>query len=143
MIELLKMVSLVEYITESEKNAKQNGFAILKPGFSDIKEEFEALLEDNGWNILDVKKVKLTLNKSKSLYDCHKKKDFYNDLTKYMSSDYSYIYSLYKDTGNAIDDLKKIKDIARKKWGKNEMENCMHSSDSMDNVKRESDICFK
>lgn len=60
-----------------------------------------------------------------------------------MSSDKCICYQLYnKDTKNPIEDLKKVKDIARKKWGKNEMKNCMHSSDSEDNVKRESKICF-
>jgi nucleoside diphosphate kinase len=30
----------------------------------------------------------------------------------------------------------------RDNWGKDDMENAMHSSDSLENVSRESDICI-
>ena len=36
--------------------------------------------------------------------------------------------------------MKEIKHHFRDKYGKDEMKNCMHSSDSLDNVKRESKI---
>ena len=42
-----------------------------------------------------------------------------------------------------IKDLKKVKDEVRDKYGKDDMKNCMHSSDSKENVEREADICFK
>ena len=38
---------------------------------------------------------------------------------------------------------KKVKDEVRDKYGKDDMKNCMHSSDSKENVEREADICFK
>ena len=38
--------------------------------------------------------------------------------------------------------MKKLKDKARDAWGKSEMKNAMHSSDSLKNVERESKIVF-
>lgn len=146
------MISLVQYVDEKcqqmipylneDKDMPVNGFAILKPGFLDVQDDFENLLSDNGWTISDFRKVKMSQDDAKNLYKCHEKEDWYDDLCKYMSSDKCICYELHKDCKDPIDDLKKVKDIARKKWGKDEMKNCMHSSDSIDNVKRESKICF-
>ena len=38
--------------------------------------------------------------------------------------------------------MDKIKDEIRKKWGKDDMKNAMHSSDSLQNAARESNIIF-
>lgn len=135
------MIGLIEFLLES-KEVPVNGFAILKPGFLDLRSEFEQELEDNGWKISDLTKIKMSLDDAKKLYKCHEKEDFYNELCKYMSSDKCIAYELYKDCEDPIDDLGKLKDKIRDKWGKDDMKNCMHSSDSKENVKRESDICF-
>ena len=132
-------MNLVEYLN---KDVPVNGFAILKPGFLDLQKDFENELEDNGWKISDLTKIKMSLDDAKNLYKSHEKEDFYYDLCKYMSSDKCIAYELYKDCKDPIKDLKKLKDKVRDKWGKDDMKNCMHSSDSLENVKRESDICF-
>ena len=38
--------------------------------------------------------------------------------------------------------MKTLKDKVRKAWGKDEMKNAMHSSDSLENVKREKNLVF-
>ena len=38
--------------------------------------------------------------------------------------------------------MDKLKDQIRNKWSKDDMKNVMHSSDSLQNVKRESKIIF-
>ena len=136
------MKSLTNYICEAMQK-KFNGFAILKPKFLDIQDDFEDMLEDNGWKISDLTKIKMSLDDAKNLYKSHKKEDFYDDLCKYMSSDKCIAYELYKNCEDPIKDLKKLKDKVRDKWGKDDMKNCMHSSDSKENVEREADICFK
>lgn len=137
------MIGLVEYlINESKKEVKFNGFAILKPEFLDKQDDFEQKLEDNSWKISDMTKIKLSLDDAKKLYDCHKDEDFYDDLCKYMSSDKCIAYKLYKDCEDPIEDLKKVKEEVRGEFGKDDMKNCMHSSDSKENVKREAEICF-
>lgn len=136
------MKSLTNYICEAIQK-KFNGFAILKPEFLDIQDDFEDMLEDNGWKISDLTKIKMSLDDAKNLYKSHEKEDFYDDLCKYMSSGKCIAYELYKDCEDPIKDLKKLKDKVRDKWGKDDMKNCMHSSDSKENVEREADICFK
>ena len=145
------MKTLVQFLIESKKKDMNgfaingfaiNGFAILKPEFLGLQDELEELLADNEWKINDMRRAKMSLDDAKELYKCHEKEDWYDDLCKYMSSDECICYNLYKDCDDPIEDLKKVKDIARKKWGKDDMKNCMHSSDSLDNVKRESKICF-
>lgn len=137
------MIELTKYILEKLYEVPVNGFAILKPGFLSKQDEFEQHLEDNGWKISDLTKRQLSLEQAKELYKPHEKEDFYDDLCKYMSSDKCIAYKLYKDCKDPIKDLESVKEEARKKWGKDEMRNCMHSSDSKENVKRESDIVFR
>lgn len=138
------MISLTQFIiNETKKEVPYNGFAILKPGFLDKQDEFEKLLEDNDWKISDLTKCHLSKDDAKELYKPHEKKDFYNDLCDYMSSDDCICYKLYNEKSeDPVEDLKKVKDLARDKWGKDEMRNCMHSSDSEENIERESKICF-
>ena len=135
------MKSLTQFILES-KNLELNGFCILKPEFLDHEEDFLALLKNNDWNIVQKKKLLLTKEQSENLYSPHKDKDFYKDLCKYMSSGECLCCSCHKDCEDPIEDMKKLKDKVRKNWGKDEMKNGMHSSDSLENVNRESKIIF-
>ena len=55
--------------------------------------------------------------------------------------------TLLDDTRNTLyqaynSHMKKLKNKARDAWGKSEMKNAMHSSDSLENVKRESKVVF-
>ena len=69
------MKSLVEYILENIQE-EVNGFCILKPEFLEHEEEFEKLLMNNKWSI--IQKVKRTLSKpeAEELYIGMKDKDF-------------------------------------------------------------------
>lgn len=117
-----------------------NGFAILKPGFIRHEEDFINLLKNNNWRIIQKKRGVLTQDQAEALYSMHKNKDFYNDLCKYMCSDECLCCACHKDCKNPIEDMKSIKDKVRDKWGEDEMRNAMHSSDSITNVERESNI---
>ena len=136
------MKSLTNYICEAMQK-KFNGFAILKPEFLDVQDDFEDMLEDAGWDITNYKTIKMNLDEARDLYKVHEKEDFYDDLCYYMSSGNCIVYKLYKDCKDPIKDLKKVKDEVRDKYGKDDMKNCMHSSDSEENVEREAEICFK
>ena len=73
----------------------------------------------------------------------HKDKPFFPALSEYMSSGDCLCCTCYKDdTKDPIKDMDKLKDQVRDNWGKDDMENAMHSSDSLENVSRESDICI-
>lgn len=129
------------FILEAD-NIELNGFCILKPEFLEHEEDFLALLKNNGWKIVQKKKLLLTKEQSSNLYSPHKDKDFYKDLCDYMSSGECLCCSCHKDCENPIEDMKKLKDKVRENWGKDEMKNGMHSSDSIENVNRESKICL-
>ena len=134
------MKTLIQYIQES--HTELNGFCILKPGFLDHTDDFLALLKNNDWKIIQKKKLLLTKEQASKLYSPHKDKDFYKDLCNYMSSSECLCCSCYKECNDPIEDMKKLKDKVRENWGKDEMKNGMHSSDSLKNVNRESKIIF-
>lgn len=114
-------------------------FVIIKPGFERYKDEILGYLIENGLVIDKVLKRRLSLDKALLLYIPHSDKDFYWDLCEYMSSGDSIGYLLYNPKNV---DVLKLKDEIRKVYGKDEMHNAIHSSDSKANVKRESNIYF-
>lgn len=135
------MKSLLAYIKE-DKDMYNNSFVILKPEFLSHKNEWIEMLQNNEWDILDQKQLTLSKDQSAELYCMHKGKDFYDDLCKYMSSGECLCCKCYKECSNPIEEMDKLKDQIRNKWGKDDMKNAMHSSDSLQNVKRESKIIF-
>ena len=120
-----------------------NAFVILKPEFLSHEDDWCKILKNNGWQIVQRKKFKMPDDISKELYKMHKDKSFYNDLCTYMSSDDCICAMCYKDCDDPIGDMKKLKDKVRKAWGKDDMKNAMHSSDSIDNVNREYKLIFE
>lgn len=114
-------------------------FVIIKPEFEKYRDEILDYLINNGLVISKVLKRRLSLDKAALLYIPHSDKDFYWDLCEYMSSGDSIGYLLYNP--NKVDILK-LKDEIRKVYGKDDMRNAIHSSDSKKNVKRESNIYF-
>lgn len=134
------MKKLIQFINEALEEA--NAFCMLKPGFLSHEEEFEKILKDNGWKILGKKQKKLSEDKAKELYISHKDEDYYDDLCKYTASDDVIAYKCFKECDDPIKDMDELKDEIRDKWGKSQMKNAMHSSDSLNNVKRESKIFF-
>lgn len=125
-----------------EQNAGLNAFVILKPEFLKYEQQWLDMLKNNDWQIIQKKKLKLTHEQAEELYKMHKDKDFYKDLCNYMSSDDCICCTCHKDCGDPIKEMKKLKDKARDAWGKSEMKNAMHSSDSLENVERESKVVF-
>lgn len=134
------MKTLVDFIKESIDGGF-NEFCILKPGFIDKKSDFENELKNDNWQIMRQYQCQLTPLQVKNLYKPHKDKDFYKELCDYMSSDECVCYTVKKDCEDPVKDMDIFKDRIRKAWSKDEMRNAMHSSDSKENVIRESHIC--
>lgn len=143
------MKSLQQFIQEYLSTPKDcKAFIIIKPGFLDYKDEIFKYCADKGFIMHDhTNPMRLTDKQIKYLYGCHSKEDWYDDLCKYMASgdiiaaEYVFDYDKYPDT-NTISLMKDIKHHFRDKYGKDDMRNCMHSSDSLDNVQREGKIIF-
>lgn len=137
------MKTLSSFISESLDSQRE--FVILKPEFTDKDRDFEELLNNHGWKVIQKKKQTLSKEKAEKLYAMHKHKPFYDALINYMSSGPCVCYSVFTDDKTKKDpvkDMSKIKDEVRKVWGKDDMKNAMHSSDSSENVIRETNICM-
>ena len=135
------MKELGIYITESaiKSGLNKKEFMIIKPGFLKSKNAILEMLRE--YDIIPVSELqkRLSLSEARKLYKPHSKEDFYDDLCEYMASGDS-IGFIMCNYGKY--DMTKVKDTIRKKFGKNEMENAIHSSDSPLNVVRESKIYF-
>ena len=134
-----------EYLSTPE-NCK--AFIIIKPGFLQYQDEIFDYINKKGFIMHDhTNPIKLTDKQIKELYGCHSKEDWYDDLCKYMASgdivaaEYMFDYDKYPGT-NTISLMKDIKHHFRDKYGKSEMKNCMHSSDSLEHVQKEGKIIF-
>ena len=138
------MKSLIQILNEVEGNNSQvNGFCVLKPEFLAHTEDFLNMLQNNGWTVVQKLKKKIDIDTARSLYHMHKNKPFYNDLCNYMCSGDALYCLCQKDCKDPIADMKTLKDKVRKAWGKDDMRNAMHSSDTLANVNRESKLIFE
>lgn len=154
------MKRLIEYIREEFTNAANttgmggisytdlaastvNGFCLLKPGFANHADDLDTMLKNNGWQVISKVKKKLSKECAAKLYEKFKDKDFYDKLCNYMSSDDCVAYMCHKDCKDPIKEMKAIKHKCRDAWGKDEMRNAMHSSDSLENVNIEYPLVFK
>lgn len=139
------MKKLSKFLEDSQNKAPMriNGFAILKPGFLSYEEPFCNMLQNNGWNIIEKKRCKLTPDQAAKLYVNLNEKPFYNDLCQYMSSDNCLCCRCSKDCEDPIGDMKALKTKVRDQWGIDDMRNAMHSSDSQEAVDAESKLCME
>jgi len=136
------MRSIIEYIREALGD-EVNGFCILKPEFLDHESDFDDMLKNNGWRVVRKEKKTLTPDEAAELYISKKDEEYYKPLCKYMASGDCIAYMCYKDCPDPIKDMDAMKDKIRKAWGKDDMKNAMHSSDSIANVEREYKLIFK
>jgi nucleoside-diphosphate kinase len=125
-----------------------NMFCLLKPGFLKYEKDFDNILKTNGWETCKKKRKKLSKPTAQTLYCMLNEKPFYKDLCDYMASDDCICYACHKPKSqckhnDAVKDMKDLKDELRDKYGKDDMRNFMHSSDSPENVNREIGLCME
>ena len=105
---------------------------------------------DAGFQIIELKMVKLSLNDAKRFYKVHKDRPFFDDLTTYMSRSNIVAAVLLKE--NAVNDFRKLigstdpvdaeEGTIRKKYAISKGENSVHGSDSNENAEIESNFHF-
>lgn len=121
-------------------------FVVVKPGFSDIAKDVIDRFSDAGFSLYKTRTKMLSLREAKQLYKVHKDEDFYNNLCKYMSSDFSigilFWYPSNWDTKEAFSKVDKLKDEIRKEYQESDMRNAMHSSDNLQNMRYECSMYF-
>ena len=144
------MKSLSSYIYENllDETSKMKAFTIIKPEFISHQDEIYDYIKNRGFELI-VSSGPITITKStaQELYKMHSKEDWYDDLCDYMASgdliaaSWTFNHEKYHDA-NSIDQMNKVKQHFRDKYAISEMKNCMHSSDSIKNVIRETHLIF-
>jgi len=108
-------------------------------------------VEKAGFEILELKMVRLPLPQAKRFYQVHRGKPFFDKLVKYVSSGKVVVALLQKK--NAVKDLRDLigatdpakakKGTIRRDLALNTTQNSVHASDSPQNAKIEIEFFFK
>ena len=104
-----------------------------------------ALLEENGFEILALKKTHLSKAVAEGFYAVHKARPFFGELVQFMTRSPVVVAVLqredavtkYRGVMGATDPAKADAGTIRKLHGSNVGENAVHGSDSLDNAKIE------
>ena len=127
-------------------------FAIIKPDAvkNGVTGKIYDRITSSGFNIIGAKIIKMSLNQAQKFYAIHKGKPFYEELTKFMSSNQSMVLALEKD--NAVNAWREIigatnpeeaaEGTIRLDFATSIGENAVHGSDSDENAKKEIGFFF-
>jgi nucleoside-diphosphate kinase len=118
-------------------------FVVIKPGFLDKANKIIDKFARAGFRFRHMRTKQLTLGEAKRMYYVHKDENFYGKLCRYMASgpcigilfDATCVDDPFKVTGE-------LKDKIRDQFGEDDMRNCLHSSDNIENMNKESKIFF-
>ena len=132
------MKDLYTYLNEAMTDVSI--FAIIKPGFDDVASDIISYIKGQGYLITNMLEKQLDCGQAEMLYDVHKDESFFDDLCKYMSSDKCIGLMIANPLHKDFDETK---EEIRNKWGRDEMKNALHSSDSQKRVDYESQIFFE
>ena len=127
--------------------------SIIKPDAVErnLQEEIKKEFKNNGFEIINEKKIHISKEEAEKFYKVHESKPFYNDLCEYLSSGPIIVMKLQKE--NAVLENRKLMGATnpqdaddgtlRKKYGISIDKNSVHGSDSVENAKLELDFFFK
>ena len=109
-----------------------------------------AHVQEKGFKLIALKKVKLTKEQAQQFYIVHKDRPFYDELCEFMSS--GPIVAMVWEGENAISEIRKIMGATdpakaedgtlRKLYGSNVGENAVHGSDSLESAEIEIPFFF-
>ena len=109
-----------------------------------------AIIEEKGFKIVGLKKIKLTKEKAEGFYYVHKEKPFFNSLTDFMSEGPIVVMVFEKE--NAISEWRNLmgatnpenaeEGTLRKMFAENIERNAVHGSDSTESAKYEISYFF-
>lgn len=99
-------------------------------------------IEEAGFRIVAIKKVKLSKEEAGMFYQVHKERPFYQSLCEYMSS--NYIIPMVLEKENAVEDFRTLigstnpeqaaAGTIRKRFARSLESNAIHGSDSDENA---------
>ncbi len=131
---------------------KQQTLTILKPDTVARRNvgKIVARLEEEGFEILGARKLRLTLEQAQAFYAVHKERPFYADLVAFMTEGPVWVMALERD--NAVEHLRKVMGATdpakadpatiRAQFATNIERNAIHGSDSPENARIEVGFFF-
>ncbi|ODA66466.1 Nucleoside diphosphate kinase [Methyloligella halotolerans] len=132
--------------------ATERTLSIIKPDATErnITGKIISKLEDAGLRVIAQKRVWWKKKDAKDFYEVHKDRPFFKDLVSYMTSGPIVIQVLEGE--DAVATNRKVmgatspvdaeEGTIRKEFGVNIERNSVHGSDSVENAKKEIDMCF-
>src|SRR3989338_5045564 len=127
-------------------------FAIIKPEAIVSKNSGKIIdvIENNGFDILDIKKIEIPKDVAEHFYDIHKDRPFFKDMIKLITSGPVIVMVLQKENAiqawrdliGATDPAKAAEGTIRKLFGESIDKNAVHGSDASETAKREIGIFF-
>ena len=132
---------------------KEQTLSIIKPDAVErnLDNEIKEIFKNNGFQIVQEKKIQIEKSEAEKFYNVHQTKPFYNDLCAYLSSGPIVVMVLEKENAvlanrelmGATNPNDAQEGTIRKKYGISIDKNSVHGSDSLDNAKIEIDFFFK
>ena len=141
------MKTLLESLSSSfVDDSKYNIFVMVKPGFLKDTQYIIEEFGKKGWVVNKIKTKQLLLSEAKKLYEGHKDKPYFTDLCQYTASEPVTAILFVKDVPmnekKMFEETDKIKDKIRKKLSTGQMQNGIHSSDSLERLRIERGLFF-
>lgn len=118
-------------------------FVVIKPGFLEKSNQIIDKFAREGFRFMKMRTKQLSMSEAKRMYYVHKDEDFYYKLCKYMSS--APCIGILFDARGIEEPFKitnELKDKIRALWSEDEMRNCIHSSDNVENMTKEMAVFF-
>ena len=126
--------------------------SIIKPDAVErnLDKEIKEMFKNNGFNIVNEKKIQIEKPEAEKFYKVHETKPFYNDLCAYLSSGPIVVMILEKENAvianrelmGATNPKDAVNGTIRKKYGLSIDKNSVHGSDSLENAKIEIGFFF-
>lgn len=128
-------------------------FTIIKPDSVEKKNVGKIIsrLESEGFEILGLRKLRLSETNAREFYAIHRERPFFGDLVAYMTSGPVYVAALEKEDAvaslrklmGATDPAKAEPGTIRSELGESIERNAIHGSDSDENAKNEIAFFFE
>ena len=132
---------------------KEQTLSIIKPDAVErnLDNEIKEMFKNNGFSIVNEKKIQIEKKEAEKFYKVHETKPFYDDLCTYLSSGPIVVMVLEKENAvlanrdlmGATNPKDAEEGTIRKTYGISIDKNSVHGSDSVDNSKIEIDFFFK
>ncbi|MEA1971991.1 MAG: nucleoside-diphosphate kinase [Candidatus Cloacimonadota bacterium] len=129
---------------------KERSLLLIKPNANKKIGSILKMLEDNFFEIVQLKKFLMERELANQFYAIHKERPFFDELVTFMTSDDIIAVEVQKE--NAVTRLREIigatnpaeakAGTLRYLFAKNITENGVHGSDSIENAKKELSIIF-